>query len=109
MTEESRRYREDAALRTEQRLMDFIGAYEQDKKLTMEKYAEDKKASIEWRAKVDARLQPLEKMYETLSTPAAVVKWCLIIMLTPVLSWFGFEVIKKMLMAVQRMAFDVPR
>lgn len=100
MTEpEDARRREDASIRTEQRLLDFI-----------EQYKEDKTASLTWRAKHDKdhasledRLKPLEDLTKTLKRPAQIIGAVLLLMATPFLGVLGWKTIAKTLEWLNRM------
>lgn len=95
------RRREDASIRTEQRLTDFFERYKQDG----ERYERDNADARAWRAshdsthkellkEIDDRLKPFEVLRDRLDTPAKIIGGILVLMLTPVLGFLGWDITK---------------
>lgn len=82
MNDDSRR-REDAAVRLEQKFADFLEVYKQDKQ-----------SSAEWRIEIEGKMQPLTELHQTLTRPARIIGAVLILMVTPVLGFLGWNVSK---------------
>lgn len=89
MADEARR-REDASLRTEQQLKDFLSMYAQDQIDARAWRAEQEKKQKEFAIEVDNRLLPFEKMLAVVDTPAKIICGIVVIMATPVFGVLGY-------------------
>lgn len=86
-----KRRREDAALRLETQFELYVLADEKWKREQEQKYEADKKISLEWRTEIEKQLKPLRSLYQTMTTPAHVIRAVLIMMAIPVLGIWGIK------------------
>ena len=106
------RRREDAAIRTEQRLNDFLEAYAVETSRTRAQYERDVAEARLWRqshttthnemmAEMNLRFKPFEQFMERVNTPAKIVGAVLILMLTPVCGVLGWNVTKWLILHLE--------